>query len=320
MSGFPERFNSAIILVVGDLILDEYVVGSAHRLSPEAPVPVVEVASRTDRPGGAANVAVNVASLGGKVTLLGVLGEDTEGARLTRSLDKWAGLDFQPVIAARRPTTTKTRVVANGAQVVRIDREVRGSFLKSVDAALVGAVCAAARDAEAIVVSDYLMGAVSDVLLAAVFTIAADRKIPCLVDPKRLDFTVYRGATVLTPNLAEARRAVGATLDVPTADLIPTLRDLVPETGLVITEGSDGMTVAPTGLDPIRIPARTRAVFDRTGAGDTVIACMALCLASDLSLVDAANLANTAASLVVGKPGAAALNPQELVETLRQKD
>jgi D-beta-D-heptose 7-phosphate kinase / D-beta-D-heptose 1-phosphate adenosyltransferase len=308
-------FSRARVLVAGDVMLDRYLFGATDRISPEAPVPVVHVRKAEDRPGGAANVAVNLAALGTRTLLLGLVGEDDEAAVLER-LASQHGIECRFSKSAGRPTITKTRVQSRGQQLIRLDREEPAAG--GVPGAIIETLTAALKEVDAVVLSDYGKGA----LAQAAELIEACRKagLPVLVDPKGTDFGRYRGASLLTPNQSEFEAVAGATGS--DAELIERadrmVRDLDLE-ALVVTRSEKGMLVVQAGGEPVLLTTQAREVFDVTGAGDTVIATLAGALASGSELQDAAALANLAAGLVVRKIGVASVTPSELQVALHQR-
>jgi rfaE bifunctional protein kinase chain/domain len=292
-----EDFAGLRVVVVGDLMLDEFVNGDVARISPEAPVPILEVTDRTSTPGGAANAAMNVASLGGRVRLVGVVGDDAAAASLAGLVEK-AGIDARSfVVDGSRPTTQKTRIVARHQQVVRIDQESRAAIASGIGEALVNAVRAALADADACIVSDYGKGVVSPGLVAAIVEIAHARKIPVIIDPKRRDFSAYRGATLVTPNLAELEVATGIRAHT---------------TEEVVAAGTSLLAILDGGAVPVHTHARARAVFDVTGAGDTVVSTLSLALAAGMDITVAIEVASVAAGLVISKVGTATVDVAEL--------
>lgn len=312
-----EEFRGKRAVVIGDLMLDEFVRGDVTRISPEAPVPILEVKGRESMPGGAANAAANVASLGGKVSLVGVVGTDAAGLT-TRRLIEESGIDASGfVLDGERPTTVKTRIVARNQQVVRIDHEVRGTFGAPVIAALILAARNAIKDADVCIVSDYGKGVVTPELVSAIVSEAKGK--PIVVDPKRRDFAAYRGATIITPNLSELELATGRTCST-TDEIVSAANDILPTLGggaILVTRGPGGMTLVEAGKTPFHTPARARAVFDVTGAGDTVVGTLALALAIQLPLHVAIEVASAAAAIAVSKPGTATVTIEELRKELR---
>ena len=306
------------VLIVGDVMLDEYIWGEVRRISPEAPVPVVEVHRRTFAPGGAANVAANVAGLGGRALLGGVVGQDRQAAQLREALAE-RGVDPAGLIVDRdRPTTTKTRIVAHSQQVVRVDSEQRTSLRAELENALLGWVEEALDIAGACVLSDYAKGVVSPRLAERFIRLAREAGKPVIVDPKGTDYAKYRGATVVTPNVREAEQALNREIN-GRADLLEVgqhLLGVLDGSALLITRGGQGMSLFVNGADVVHIPAVARNVFDVTGAGDTVIGTLALALAAGIGLEQAARLANLAAGIVVGKVGTATVTVEELMAEL----
>ncbi len=303
----PE-FNRSHILIVGDVMLDRYWHGSSHRVSPEAPVPIVNVSQEEERPGGAGNVALNIAALGCQVSLIGVVGLDSAAELLKNRLNA-AGIfsDFQS--STDKPTITKLRVMSRHQQLLRMDfEEIFGiedsdSFPNKITPIL--------PTANILVLSDYAKGTLQD--CQALIKEAKKFGIPVLVDPKGGDFTRYRGASLLTPNIVEFEAVVGrceSEQDVVSKGLKLILALEID--ALLVTRGEMGMTLLQDGQAAIHLPARAREVYDVTGAGDTVIALLAAVLASEQSLPEAVALANLAAGIVVGKLGAATVTPSEL--------
>lgn len=307
-------FSQLQVIVVGDLMLDQYWFGPASRISPEAPVPVVRVTRSEARAGGAANVAMNLVSLGVKTTCCGVVGDDDTGADL-KGLLEVEGISAALAKSERHPTITKLRVLSQNQQLIRLDTE---QLYSAADAAAVVAVAAGQLSANNVcILSDYAKGSLGQV--AKIIAACRDNNIPVLVDPKGTEFERYRGATVLTPNRAEFEAVVGVSTD--DDDLIARARTLCAELALdaiVVTLSEKGMLVVSAEAEII-LPARARQVFDVTGAGDTVIAALAAGVGAGLDLVAAAALANLAASIVVGKIGAASVTPAELNLALHEQ-
>jgi len=306
------------VVVIGDVILDRYLWGSATRVSPEAPVLVVDVDREELRLGGAANVAQNVRALGAIPVLVGVVGSDAAAQSLKRELSA-REVDSNGCIACRsdRRTTVKTRIIAHHQQVLRADEESRESLPIEVVEELWRRVEGALADADAVLVSDYGKGVVSPALLDQLLPELARRKIPSAVDPKEEHFQRYRGVTVITPNLAEASQAWGRKIRSP-EDLAEAgfgLRRKLDADAVLITRGEEGMSLfAAEGHT--HFPTRARRVYDVTGAGDTVIATIATALAARAPLPEACVLANHAAGLVVAELGTAAATAAMLVESL----
>lgn len=304
------------VAVVGDSMLDRYVWGDASRISPEAPVPVVHARREEERPGGAANVALNLAALGATPLCFGAIGQDSMGESLRRVLAA-AGAETDGLLACSdRPTIQKIRILARNQQMLRVDREEVKPLDDRQEAALLGALRAAAWDA--LILSDYGKGVLSASLCAAALAEARKRGAPSVVDPKHRDLARYRGATVVTPNRSEAEAAGGVAL----ADLealarhAPVLRQAAGIEMLLITLGADGMFLVREALAPLHLPTAARQVFDVTGAGDTVVAMIAAGLASGLDVEACVRLANAAAGIAVAKVGTAAVSRAELFDAL----
>ena len=310
------------VLVLGDVMLDEFIWGRVARISPEAPVPVVEVTAQSFHLGGAGNVASNVRALGGAALLAGVVGQDDAGQRVRDALAE-AGVDAHLAVPdGGRPTTVKTRIIAHNQQVVRADREQSDDIADALERELLERVRRALPSCRALIVSDYQKGVVTARMMGAVLTLARRRRIPVLVDPKLRHFAIYRKATVVTPNQREAEQATAIAIR-SAADLQRAGRrilDLLECRAAIVTRGEHGMSVFERGRRPLHVPTAAREVFDVTGAGDTVIATLGLALAAGARLAEAARLANVAAGVVVGKLGTATATPQELLAALGGKD
>ena len=310
---FIPRFRRAKVLVLGDLMLDEFIWGKVNRISPEAPVPVVWAQSESVMPGGAANVANNVRALGGDVSLVGVIGEDAWGTTLLRELTSRT-IETSGIIRLPRPTTVKTRVIAHHQQVVRVDREERAPVPEAAVKRLIKTVEEQLDRTDALILEDYGKGVITRPLLEAVIPMARSRKKIITVDPKQEHFDLYRRVTALTPNRAEAGEAVGRELETD-ADVERAAKEILQRLAcdaLLVTLGEDGMHLFEQGGRHVRIPTVAQEVFDVAGAGDTVIAAFTLALASGASREQAARIANYAAGIVVGKVGVAVATPDEL--------
>jgi D-beta-D-heptose 7-phosphate kinase/D-beta-D-heptose 1-phosphate adenosyltransferase len=307
------------VLIVGDLILDRYVWGTVERISPEAPIPVLAARATEARLGGAGNVAANLRAMEAEVEVLGVIGADERGAELAALFTR-IGVDHEGVLRlADRPTTEKTRMVGAGAQMLRVDWEEARALAEGDAARLVVGIEARVARAGAVVLSDYGKGVLSVPILRAVIDAARSKGVPVLVDPKGLDYARYRGATLLTPNRKEAEEALHQRLP-SLAELPAATRELVRVAGVdgaVITLGAEGMYYL-SGAREGHVSTVARAVFDVTGAGDTVIAHLALWLAAGLEFEACVHLANQAAGIVVGKPGAASVTRAELQAALER--
>ena len=305
--------RSRRIVVVGDIILDRYLLGDTERLSPEAPVPVLTVRETRSALGGAANVAANVATIGSECVLVGVVGDDTNGTAIRAELAAHRLDDGQVLTVAGRPTTTKTRVVARNQQIVRIDEEV-DALLSGHDLERLTERAVAALDgADALLLEDYNKGALAPSLISAVIQAARQRGIPVVVDPKFRQFFDYAGATVFKPNQRELEAALGAAVDLAHRDALPEALGRLHVDNMLLTLGADGMFLVTKDRAVTHIPSLARQVYDVSGAGDTVTAWVGTMLAAGASLREAALLANFAAGLEVGKAGVATVSPAEVL-------
>jgi D-beta-D-heptose 7-phosphate kinase/D-beta-D-heptose 1-phosphate adenosyltransferase len=301
------------VWVVGDLMLDQYVIGGVDRISPEAPVPVVRVHDTEDRLGGAANVARQVAILGGRVSLAGVIGADSAGDILLK-LCADCGINADAVVRLKGGRTTrKLRVIGHSQQLLRLDWEDAAPCTKST-AEQFAALLVASSKPDAIILSDYAKGVLTPETIAAVT--AKRGTAPVVVDPKTRDFSRYHGATVITPNLKELELASGQSLDATAPQAVAAAaRPLIAAAGLsamVVTLSEQGMLIVPAGAEEIGIPATAREVYDVTGAGDTVVAVLSLALGAGAPLVAAAQIANAAAGVSVGQIGAVAVDSDSI--------
>lgn len=311
------KFPAIRVLVIGDLMLDVYIWGEVRRISPEAPVPVVEVLKQTKCPGGAANVVRNVATLGASVCPVGLIGDDADGSELLRLLRKGSTRDSGIVVEKGRPTSVKTRIIARTQQVVRYDLESRGPAASESTARLMEFVEQVLPEIDVVILSDYAKGVVSAPLADKLRGLCSGR-VPVVVDPKVENLKLYSRFFIVTPNHHEAARMSGipieseVSLNSAGSELLARLEC----ENLLITRGKDGMSIFQPGGKAYHIPTLARQVFDVTGAGDTVAAVLALGSAAGLSVVDASILANIAAGIVVGEVGAAAVTPAQLLDAV----
>jgi len=302
------------LMVLGDVMLDKHVHGHVRRISPEAPVPVVGLLREDHSPGGAGNVAATLAGLGCQVTLAGVIGADAEGAQLREALHA-KGIERLTVF--ERPelkTITKTRILSDTQQqLLRLDRDGDRSAFAAVAEEMLESILALIDTQSAVVLADYEKGVITATVARAIIDCCRQRGIPCVVDPKKLDFTVYARATVVTPNLMEAERAVGRPLagDEEVGHAADELRSTFDLEAALITRGPEGMTLA-TPERIAHISAQVREVADVTGAGDTVVAVLAACLGSGWTMAEACRLANVAAGIAVSHPGTYVVHADEL--------
>ena len=318
-----DRFGDTRILVIGDVIVDQFIWGSVSRISPEAPVPVVNVTREELLLGGSANVLRNIISLGGSCGLCGIIGSDGMGDELL-SLIREIGAPVEGLVRGKRPTTLKTRVVAQGQQVVRYDREKSGSPSRQTLDRLLNYLAANLFNFDAVIVSDYSKGVVNEQLMIRLHQLLdqlrkeSGRPLPLIVDPKPANLHRFVGATVITPNNHEIALMSGMEI-IDEQSLLAAARHVREEIdceNVLITRGEAGMALLQGEHDFVTIPTMAKEVYDVTGAGDTVAATLALGLAAGCSMIDAAVLANYAAGIVVGKVGTASVSREELLAAL----
>jgi D-beta-D-heptose 7-phosphate kinase/D-beta-D-heptose 1-phosphate adenosyltransferase len=307
------RLANRKIAVIGDVMLDVYVRGAVGRISPEAPIPIVEIRDKDVKlPGGAANVAANVASLGGSAALIGIIGRDPSGRDLAREL-KRRHVDISGLLAVQdRPTTEKIRVIGGAQQLVRLDREVTAPISEQHQAQLIDHAVAAVRRADGVIFEDYNKGVLTPRVIRSVMSSARRLHKVVTVDPKFRNFFEFKGATVIKPNMKEVVAALGTD---GSGELETVGAKILQRTGcgaVVLTRSEHGMTLFERRKPPITIPTLAREVFDVSGAGDTVIATLTLALAAGASLLQAAALANYAAGIEVEKLGVATVSIAEL--------
>jgi rfaE bifunctional protein kinase chain/domain len=308
------------ILVLGDVMLDEFLWGEVTRISPEAPVPVVDIRRESTHLGGAANVLANLLALGAQAAVIGVVGDDFAGERIRSSVRDKSALqtDGELILDPSRPTTIKTRIIAQNQMVVRADRERRTPVNGQTEDLIISAVKAAIENAHALIVSDYDKGVVTPRILSEVLP-AAYGRIPVLIDPKLRNFDAYRPATLVTPNHHEALRL--AALEEHSDGTLRTAAQMIRARlscdAVLITRGDRGMMLVEGDSDPVNVETAAREVFDVTGAGDTVIAALGAALAAGASMAEAAVLANHAAGIVVGKLGTATASAEEVLNSIQ---
>jgi rfaE bifunctional protein kinase chain/domain len=310
-----DQLRGCRVVVIGDVMLDEYLRGEVTRISPEAPVPVLEVRAQDWRLGGAANAAANLQALGGVTTVIGVVGQDATAAILADRLAHH-GITSRVIPDPDRPTSKKTRLVAQQQQIVRVDLEQRHPVAGAVADAMRAAIDRALVGAQACVLSDYAKGVVTGDIARHAIEAARAAGIPVIVDPKQRSFAVYRGATVITPNLHELEAASPGVVPFEVERAAAKLVADSAGTALLVTRSSDGMTLFRAGRDPFHVAAQAREVFDVTGAGDTVVALVALALAAGVSLEQAVQLASIAAAVSVSKRGTSTVSPAELLTAI----
>lgn len=317
-----DRFREARIVVIGDIILDQYVWGNVRRISPEAPVPVVEVESESQMLGGAGNVVRNLATLGARPFLCGVVGDDPEGRKVLQDLEALGLSTSAVVVEASRPTSVKTRIVAHHQQVVRFDRETRQPLHTESTRRIIDILGSRLQELDVLVISDYGKGVVTSSLMEGIWEMIRRTGAPrpmLTVDPKTGNFECYKGVTVITPNHHEAGLFCGLELGEEEALLRAGthMREALGCSAVLITRGKEGMTLFEGNGEVTHIPTVARKVFDVTGAGDTVIGTLSLGLASGLDMKTAALLSNYAAGIVVGEVGTSAVQAQDLKRALQ---
>lgn len=313
-----KKFSKAKILVLGDVMLDEFIWGKVSRISPEAPVPVVNITSESMTLGGAANVVANLNSLGGTVYLAGVIGQDRAGEIFKAELKKRRISNEGLVVDKNRRTTLKSRIIAHSQQVVRMDRENKENIDGKTREKLVNYVKNLIPRIDALIISDYGKGLITKNLLDELLPIFKKAQKYITVDPKLNNFFNYRQVTLITPNQPEVERALGIEIKNET-DLFNAGREILKKLecqSLLITRGEEGMTLFEPDRKPVNIPTVAREVYDVTGAGDTVISTLTLALVAGVSKEEAAHLANMAAGIVVGEVGTATLTQKELLEKI----
>lgn len=313
-----DSFPRVRVLCLGDVMLDRFVTGSARRISPESPVPVLSVTGSTTIAGGSANVARNIASLGGQCTLIGVTGADAGGAELRRIVDETPGVVSMFLAAPSRPTTEKVRFVAQGQHMLRSDSEDSSPVAEEIEDAIIEQVVAALPKHDVLVLSDYAKGVLTPRVIRRAVELATRRGAPIIVDPKTSNLARYDGATLVTPNLHEVWMATGIQGD-DDASAVAAGRKVLADTNIgavLVTRSEKGMTLVQRAGEPVHIPTAAREVADVVGAGDTVIAALSLVIGAGGALEEAAFIANAAAGVVVGKRGTATVSRAELIGEL----
>jgi rfaE bifunctional protein kinase chain/domain len=315
-----KRIGACSVVVFGDVMLDEFVWGDVTRISPEAPVPVVDIRRESVHLGGAANVLANLIALGARARVVGVIGDDRAGERLRAEMRNGGALSMEDslIVDTSRPTTLKTRIIAHNQLVVRADREQRTPVDTQTEERIIQTLEQLIAEADAFVVSDYDKGAVTPRVLSRILPLAYERGIPVLVDPKIRNFDAYRPATLVTPNHHEALRLtnIEENSDGDLKRAAHLIRERLGCESVLITRGERGMMLLEKSHEPVYVETAAREVYDVTGAGDTVIAMLAAALASGASMLEAATLANHAAGIVVGKVGTATATLDEVVHSI----
>jgi len=314
------QLRDSHIVVLGDVMLDEFLWGDVTRISPEAPVPVVDIRRESTHLGGAANVLANLLALGAQACVIGVIGDDFAGERIQSSVTEKSAMQTDGLLIAdkSRPTTIKTRIIAQQQMIVRADREHRTPVDAQTEGRIIAAVKTALANAQALIVSDYDKGVVTPRILAEVLP-AAYGRMPVLIDPKIRNFDSYRPATLVTPNHHEALRLANLEEDSDAAlqTAARMIRTRLGCDAVLITRGDRGMMLFEGERDPVHVETAAREVYDVTGAGDTVIATLAAALATGASMTEAAVLANQAAGIVVGKLGTATASAEEVLASIQ---
>jgi len=309
------------VVVLGDVMLDEFVWGDVTRISPEAPVPVVDVRRESVHLGGAANVLANLVALGARGSVIGVIGNDAAGERLKTGLRDLGAQDQCLIVDETRPSTIKTRIIAHSQLVVRADRESRTQVNGNLEEKIVASLKEALKEADAFVVSDYDKGVVTPAILREILPLAYER-VPVLIDPKLRNFNAYRPATLVTPNHLEALRMSDSEdhSDDGSHHAAQVIREKLGCDAVLITRGDRGMMLLEANGEPVYLKAAAREVYAVTGAGDTVIAALAGALSAGATMLEAASLANHAAGIVVGKVGTATASAAELIATFDKSE
>ncbi|GAB4270449.1 MAG: D-glycero-beta-D-manno-heptose-7-phosphate kinase [Candidatus Rifleibacteriota bacterium] len=310
------KFSKANIAVLGDVMLDEFCWGKVDRISPEAPVPIVQVKKETWRPGGAANVATNLVALGAKAHIFGIVGDDGAGRRLAEALNKEAIGTEGLIIDSGRRTSVKTRIISQKQQMIRIDRENTEAIDYERQKMIIQTLFHMADELDGVIVSDYAKGVIVESLLNEVTEKFKRLGKFVSIDPKLKNFGIYKKPTVITPNTKEAESTLGRVFETE-EDVLKGGQDLLKKTGadaILITRSEHGMSLFEKGQKPVTIPTKALDVYDVTGAGDTVIATFSLALAAGCSMIEAAEISNLAAGVVVGIVGTAATNSAQILD------
>ncbi|MBU1023522.1 bifunctional hydroxymethylpyrimidine kinase/phosphomethylpyrimidine kinase [bacterium] len=317
---YIDAFSSKKILILGDLILDEYIWGNAERISPEAPIPVVNILKTEVRLGGAANVAMSILALGGQPELTGIIGDDDSGAKFLKTAES-LGLSTDGIfVVPGHITPLKTRVIASSQQMLRIDNERIEPIENDIRGKLIEYLITQLENSSALLISDYAKGLIGSELLAPVLDKAKSLELLITVDPKPVNMHLYKGVTLVSPNLKETAIASGVKItDQKSLSLAASiLMDKISPKALLVTRGSDGLSLFESDSE-YHLPAMASQVYDVSGAGDTVIGTLTLSLAAGAHLKDAVEIANCAAGVVVRKPGVATISPVELKDALKNR-
>jgi D-beta-D-heptose 7-phosphate kinase/D-beta-D-heptose 1-phosphate adenosyltransferase len=316
LSNILSKFSKCKLAVLGDVMLDEFYWGKVDRISPEAPVPIVQIKKETWRPGGAANVASNLVALGAQATIFGIVGDDGAGRRLNETLQKEKIGTEGLIIDSGRRTSVKTRIIGHKQQMIRIDRENTEPVDYQRQKAILNTMLKMSDELDGVIVSDYAKGVIVPELLKEVIDKFKSMGKFVSIDPKLKNFPIYKKPTIITPNLKEAESAHGRIFE-SEEDILKGGADLLKQTNsdaILITRSEEGMTLFSKGKEPITIPTQAIKVFDVTGAGDTVIATFSLALAAGCTMPEAVKVSNLAAGVVVGIIGTATATPELVLE------
>ena len=322
ISSLVEQLKNARVLTIGDIMLDRYIKGTVDRISPEAPIPILHITNEKIMLGGSGNVAANISALGASGAIVSVLGDDGAGVEVARLVRNLATIDFLSATIPGRPTTIKSRFVAGTQQMMRADIEDTSPLDKSSENEIISHVKNNIKKFGAIVLSDYGKGVLSESVLGHVIKMAAKAGVPVIADPKGRDFSRYRGVDIITPNKKELAEATGMAVD-SDDEIIKAARSIIKSAGVgsvLATRSEKGMTLVPAKGTPVHLKAESLDVYDVSGAGDTVVAVLALGLATGNTPEQAAKLANIAAGIVVGKSGTATASSSEMSHTIHQRE
>jgi len=317
-----DKFTQARIMVMGDVMIDHFIWGKVNRVSPEAPVPVVNVTSESLRLGGAANVVHNVRTLGGEVYTSGVAGNDEMGRKIIHDLQALKINTDGIIITSNRPTTVKTRVIAHNQQVVRFDRETNSPLNSDCNQRIINYFKKNLPQFHAVLISDYGKGTISPELMEEIIKLSKNKNIPVIVDPKMKNLAFYKGVTMITPNQSEAGEAIGTKIltDEDSSKAAALLREKIGCESVLITRGEYGMTLLEKNGSYTHIPTLATEVYDVTGAGDTVVSALTLALSTGASYKSSALIANYAAGIVIKKVGTASVSKEELKKTIQKQN
>ena len=309
MKEIIEKFNKVKILIIGDVMLDKYTYGTVNRISPEAPIPIVKFEKSIMRPGGAGNTAYNIKSLNGNVNIIGVIGDDDSGIILASLID-YFNIDHNIIIDPFWSTITKNRIIAHNQQIVRIDTEPQHKICTTDEQKIIFDIINNYEDVDVVVISDYDKGTITDDILDVIKLHFKNK--PIIIDPKRKNWIKYSGATIITPNMKELFLATES-IDIDSLNYLTGTCDIK---NILITRGENGMTLLRRDKERLDFPPTAKRLFDVSGAGDTVVAVLALAIGAGAEIEQAVELSNMAAGLVVEKRGTAAITQEELKEEI----